>query len=110
MSKLKRDFIIPFRLPSLNDYILKCRTNKYTGANFKRDTDNSIVKVLEAEHVDEFEDFPAILSITYYEIDRCRDVDNILSGKKYILDAMQSAGIIANDGQKQIRGFNETIR
>ena len=35
---------IPFRLPSLNQYINECRRNKYAGANMKKNVEKDIVK------------------------------------------------------------------
>lgn len=33
---------IPFRLPSLNQYINECRRNKYAGANMKKNVEKDI--------------------------------------------------------------------
>jgi len=38
----------------------------------------------------------------WYEKDRRRDLDNIASAKKFILDALTESGVIDNDSQKYI--------
>lgn len=45
------------------------------------------------------------LYFTWFCKDRRQDPDNITAGRKPILDALQKAGIIENDGWKQISGF-----
>jgi Holliday junction resolvase RusA-like endonuclease len=48
------------------------------------------------------------LEITYYMENRKKDPDNILSSKKFILDGLVQAGVLENDGWKQIKGFDES--
>lgn len=47
------------------------------------------------------------MKILWLEKDSARDPDNILSAKKYILDALQQAHIIVNDNQKNLTGLTE---
>lgn len=47
------------------------------------------------------------LYFTWFCKDRRQDPYNISAGRKVILDALQKARIIENDGWKQIRGFME---
>ncbi|MBO5840087.1 MAG: RusA family crossover junction endodeoxyribonuclease [Methanobrevibacter sp.] len=49
---------------------------------------------------------PVIMVYTWYEPNRKRDLDNISSyGRKVIQDALVHCGVIHNDGWKQILGF-----
>jgi Holliday junction resolvase RusA-like endonuclease len=48
---------------------------------------------------------PVIVTVTWIEQNRKRDPDNIASATKYILDGLQVAGKLKNDGQKEIRGL-----
>lgn len=51
---------------------------------------------------------PARFKFIYFEPHRRRDPDNIAAGaKKFILDALVEAGILANDGQKNVAGWTE---
>ncbi len=52
---------------------------------------------------------PVVISFEWHESDRRRDLDNIFSAKKFILDAMQKAGIIVSDNRKYVVGLNDTI-
>lgn len=109
MSNYK--FTINERLPSLNDLIGKNRTSKYLGAKFKRDVDELIINYIVNQGVSSvpLDLFPVGIKIKYYEKDKRRDMDNILSAKKYILDAMVTAEIIPGDGQRYIVSFTESI-
>ena len=103
-------FIIYEKLPSLNDYIDECRTNKYRGANFKKDVENIISIYIRNAKVKKTvtpTDKPIIVHFEWHERTKKRDTDNVASAKKFILDAMQSTGIIPNDSRKYVKGFTD---
>lgn len=51
---------------------------------------------------------PVRIKFFYFEPNRRRDPDNISAGaRKFILDALVHAGILANDGQKDVAGCAE---
>lgn len=105
-------FVIRAKLPSLNDYILACRANRYKGAQFKRDVEEligwNIRQALAKKTLQPTSD-PLTVNFVWHEKTKRRDADNIASAKKYILDAMQKQGIIPNDNRKYIRGFMDII-
>lgn len=95
---------IPLKLPSLNDYIDKCRYNRYAGNNFKQQVQNDIAYYLKG--IGTFTS-PVYIKFTWYEKYKKRDLDNIASAKKYILDTMVNLGIILNDNYKYLIGFSD---
>lgn len=105
-------FVILAKLPSLNDYILACRANRYKGAQFKHDVEEligwNIRQALAKKTLQPTSD-PLTVNFVWHEKTKRRDADNIASAKKYILDAMQRQGIIPNDNRKYIRGFTDII-
>lgn len=94
-------FVIPGRLPSLNDYINACRTNPHAGAKLKRDSQECVINAIREWGIQPMET-PVKLSITWVEPNMKRDKDNVRSGVKYILDGLVEAGIIKNDSWKHI--------
>lgn len=96
-------FEIPFKLPSLNDYINACRTNPHVGAQMKKSTERDIAWAIKAARVEPVKQ-PCIVSMTFVEGDRRRDVDNVESAKKYILDAMVSTGVLQGDSPRYVIG------
>ena len=52
---------------------------------------------------------PVVVSIEWYEPNRRRDLDNVASAKKFILDGLVRAGVLANDGQRHVTGFADTF-
>jgi Holliday junction resolvase RusA-like endonuclease len=105
-------FVIDDKLPSLNDYINVCRRNKYNGAKFKKDVENLIAIYIRNAKIKKIltpTDKPVIVHFEWHEKTKRRDADNIASAKKYILDAMQKAGIIPNDNRKYVKGFTDVI-
>jgi Holliday junction resolvase RusA-like endonuclease len=96
-------------LPSLNDYIHAINQNRFTGNKLKKDTQDTIlwfIKMAKLQPLNGLYD----LMITWSEPSRKRDPDNIYSGVKYILDALQVAGILESDSQKHIRNISNELR
>lgn len=112
MSENENHFIIRGHLPSLNDYINACRSHWRQGALLKQQTDESICWQIKAAknrgHVHPVKG-PVHVSFEWHESDKRRDLDNVFSAKKYILDAMQQAGIIENDDRKHVVGLSDSI-
>ena len=53
--------------------------------------------------------YPVKLKITWYEPTKRRDVDNITFAVKFIQDALVKAGILENDGQKQVHEIEHIV-
>ena len=100
-------FTVDTQIPSYNEYINKCRGNKYNANSFKQNIEKIVGKYInEACNRGElpvFDDTPCIISFTWYESKANRDVDNIQSGQKFIIDALRKYKIIKNDGQKYVK-------
>lgn len=93
---------IQLRLPSCNDYIAACRYNRYKAAKMKQDVEEQIQWFLKG--------IPKInksvfITFTWVEENRKRDLDGICFAKKFILDALQKAGILENDNAVHVKGF-----
>ena len=105
MIKIK----IPLKLPDLNEFIAKCKIQRGTwnaGNSLKRKTqDDLFVFLLKLPQIKR----PARIHFIWHEQNKRRDPDNIAFAKKFILDAMQECGRIANDGQKNILGFIDDV-
>lgn len=103
-------FVIPFRLPGYNEQAHEDRRNKYSGAKLRKDTEEGIVWAIRTgmgrgtcQKITK----PCVIRFTWVEQNNKRDLDNIAFAKKYILDAMQQAGMLENDSQKWVRGFRD---
>lgn len=100
--------IIHGRLDNLNDYIKACRTNQYKGAHLKAKNENKV----QAEIYEQLGRLritrPVRMIYRWYEKDRRRDLDNISSfGRKVIQDALVDTRVLKNDGWKEIVGFSD---
>ena len=93
--------IIPGRLPGLNDMIDAARKNKYESAKMKKAYTELVAWCAKSARLPHLSS-PVDLVFTWYEPNRKRDKDNIMAGQKFILDGLVQAGVIANDGWKQI--------
>lgn len=98
-------FTIHEKLPSLNEVISKNRTNRFAGANYKKDTERIIscyiIKALETGELKPVSE-PCTIRIDWYEKTKRRDADNIQSSQKFILDALVKNRILTDDSRKYI--------
>ena len=98
--------VIPFKLPSCNDYINACRYNKYYGAKMKKDIEEQIeIYIKELPVFDK----PVIINFHWVEANKRRDLDGICFAKKFILDAMVKAGKLKDDNRNCVSGFTDTF-
>ena len=108
---MKYSFTIDGRLKGLNELIDANRRSLKVGAKLKREEQQKVYWYIKQQlpkiHIKD-EDVIDI-DITWYEENIKRDKDNIASGKKYILDAMQEAELIVNDNWRHIRGIKDTF-
>lgn len=93
--------IIPHRLPGLNEIIYQARGNK-TISNAQKKKYTELVawycKIYKIKKLNKKADF----IFSWYCQNKKRDKDNIMAGQKFIFDGLQSAGVIKNDGWKEI--------
>ena len=97
---------IPMKLPSLNNYIDACRFNRYAGAKMKTKTEDEISMYLQT--LPHFER-PIKIHFRWVEDNKRRDLDNIASAKKFILDAMVKTGVLTDDNRKCVVAFTDTF-
>lgn len=90
-------FEIPGTLPQLNDYIRAERATRFAAARIKREAHAKVIAALAPQcplpHFHE----PVNVTFTWHRPDRRTDKDNVAFAKKFILDALQKAGVIEND-------------
>ena len=90
-------YVIPGMLDTYNDYQDAARRNRYIAAKRKKRCEDHIMLFLKP--VVSF-DCPVVVTFRWYWQDKRRDKDNVAFAKKFVLDAMQSAGIIERDSWK----------
>lgn len=85
-------------LPSLNQYIEICRTNKYGANNWKHKYQNSIAKQIAEQCENFYIEEPFKMNIKICEGNKRRDKDNVEAmAKKLILDTLEEINYIQND-------------
>ena len=87
-------FSVPGKLPSLNDFIRVERANRFAAASLKRRAHEQVLAAL-GEHPSFTE--PVTVFFAWYRPDKRTDKDNVAFAKKFVLDALQIAGVIPND-------------
>lgn len=105
-------FKIYEKLPSLNEYVNANRTNKFKGYAFKRKVQGNIcgyITVAKNQGTLRPIKKPCEIYMDFTEKTHRRDVDNIQSSQKFILDAMVESKILPNDSPKWVRQIYHMI-
>lgn len=97
---------IPFKLPSLNQYINECRKNRYAGATMKKNVDKDI-----GWYINSLPKYQSPIRIHFHWVEgnKRRDLDNVCFAKKFILDSMVKAGKLKDDNRNHVVGFKDTF-
>lgn len=104
--------VIDEKLPSLNDVITANRTNKYKGSAMKKeiqDKINKYIAIAEASGKLKPVKEPCVIFMNFTEKTHKRDVDNVQSGQKFILDSLVSMQILPNDNPRWVRQIFHTV-
>lgn len=109
---MKNELVIDAQLPSLNQYQNACRSHWSKGADFKKDIEEligwNIKQALTKQTLRKVEK-PCEIFIEWHEATKRRDVDNIQSAQKFILDALQQHNIIKRDSRKYVKQIHHRI-
>lgn len=107
MSKYK--FEIDKRLMGLNEYTKQNRTNKYAGASAKKKEQSYIIWCIKEQLGNVSITKPVIGHFRWIEENKRRDLDNICFAKKFILDALVQAKVLADDNRKIVTNFTDSF-
>ena len=94
------------KLPSCNDYIRICRSNKLAAAKYKREIEQLIgYYILTLPRFDK----PVKIHFHWVEGTQRRDLDNVCFSKKFILDALVKYHKLQDDNRKNVYAFTDTF-
>jgi Holliday junction resolvase RusA-like endonuclease len=111
-TTMSYELVINQQLPSYNEYINACRSHWSKGAAFKSRIEKWIEYAILCAKAEKklapFSD-PCVIYIEWHEKTKKRDVDNIQSAQKFILDALQTMNIIPNDSRRYVKQIHHNI-
>jgi len=117
IQKPEQVFFVPGPLPGLNEIIAagkqiipwlsKGKRRVYELTILKKEWDEKVSMAAMLHRIKPMESVD--IRLVWIEHTRRRDKDNILAGKKFILDGLVKAGILKNDGWKQVGRFTEDV-
>lgn len=107
------EIVLPGELPALNEYIKAINGSRFMGNTMKQDM--TLFVAYEASKqtwplgtVQNTITVPAFFEFHWYCKNKKKDKDNICgAGKKFILDGLQHAGVIAQDNWNAVIGFRD---
>ena len=99
-------FEIPGLLPTLNDYTRVNRANRFAANKMKQDTEERIMAAIgKAPRFGQ----PVVIEFAWIRPDMRTDKDNVAFAKKFVLDALQKAGVIPSDRWKQCTPYDRAF-
>lgn len=113
MEVTLRTLRLPLPLPSMNDIIKASKSHWSSYAGLKKKWGHTVALYAKSQKFARIER-PSHFEFEWMEAtvrrDRVRDPDNISSGgRKIILDALQDAGLLENDGPDWVLSFADTF-
>lgn len=85
-----------------------CRHNKYKANNFKKDLETQIFYEFKRSKLRQIKTH-CVIHFEWHEENKRRDIDNVYSAKKYILDALVKFGYLENDSPKFVTNLRDDI-
>jgi len=92
--------IIPGELPGLNEIISISKEHWAKYAEEKHNRTEEIAYLAKSQIKGKYQKVDLVF--TWFCKNKKRDKDNIIAGQKFVLDGLVAAGIIENDGWKQV--------
>jgi len=106
---MTQKFMIPMKLPSLNEVNRVNRTHWSQGAKLKTEIESIIGWAIVNAQLKPVKKYPCKIGVVYYEPNKRRDIDNVYSSNKFILDALQRQGILKNDNPNCVSQIVNTV-
>lgn len=99
--------VIPFALPSLNQYSNEERKHRKLGAKMKKEATDIVTLIARTKRPKKpFKQ--ASLEFEWFVKDAKKDPDNIIFAKKFILDGLVNGGVLENDGFNNILAISDS--
>lgn len=96
------------RLAGLNELIAAERSNRYKGAQMKRNAQKYVEFAVMTQMRGVHFKHPVRLHYSFFEPNKRRDHDNVAGfAHKVVQDALVECGVLADDGWDEVLGFSD---
>lgn len=106
---MKYRFEIDKRLAGANEFIKEAYKTRHAGNELKKEEQEYIIWKIKEQLKDTKITKPVIGHFTWIEENKRRDLDNICFAKKFILDALVQANVLADDNRKIVTNFTDSF-
>lgn len=108
VEAVSQTFTVKGQLPSLNDVTRANRTHWAVGAKQKAEAESRIGWYIREAKLKPVSG-PCHVQIAWHEPNRRRDIDNVTSAVKFVLDALVKQGILPDDSQAYVSTITHLI-
>ena len=99
--------IIKGEMTDLNAYIKALNTHYITGNKIKQQETDRVYWDCMEQKTKGIADYPVKIIFHWYSKDSRKDIDNVAFGKKFILDGLTRAGVLADDSRKYVAALED---
>lgn len=100
-------FTIQGELTDLNAYIGALNSSRWGGNAIKQSETNRVMYEALQAKLGAITAYPVKLEFRWYAKDKRKDIDNTAFAKKFVLDGLVEAGVLADDSRKYVSGFSD---
>lgn len=100
---------IPGEFTDLNTYINAERRNRFIGAKIKKEETERVHWRCKELGLKPITVYPLNVDICWYTKNQRKDPDNIAFAVKFLLDGLVSAGVLREDGAKEIYSIRHSF-
>ena len=104
------DFFIPGEFTTLNQFIAQTNSNRHAGAEVKKAETNRVRFCAIENRIPEITEYPVDLHLTWYRKNQKSDPDNIAFAIKFVLDGLQTAGVLRQDTWACVKSITHEFR
>ena len=94
-------YTLAIKLPSLNDFLSKTKKSHFLGNAMKQSIQNDICWQIKQQGIKKAKKKVDIY-INWFEANKRRDKDNVISSTKFLADSLVNLGIIKDDGWQYV--------
>jgi len=99
--------VIQGELTDLNTYIKALNSSRWSGNSIKQSETNRVYLEAKRQKIAPIDEYPVQVKFTWFLKDRKKDIDNVSFSKKFCMDGLVLAGVLENDSQKFVAGFQD---
>lgn len=104
-----QEFTVPMQFPGMNEIIDAAKSSRWSYQEMKKSCDQCVFVYARNAKVSAIQ-LPVSIELVWFEPNRLRDKDNVMTGVKFVLDGLRRAKILPGDGWKWVKDIRQQVQ